>query len=247
MPDLGRDKEDHARTGSGSAPDGRLSRRRVMTASAVAAGVGLAAAPAAAAAGTGGQAVSLGDPGATTVEFRGPDHPVRYHRPELHQLWLPDPGQPRRRERPVQRQAPQRCDGAADRVRHGGPARPHRRHAGAFPRHRRHDDRLPAPQPGANFSDPSSFRVGTPVARYDMTLQDVLTVFATDTGLPTLTGDMLQTAARALSGPLAGQTFGRRGTRLRFFATGLGTQDQCGAQGAAGDRRQLVHRVAAGP
>jgi hypothetical protein len=76
--------------------------------------------------------------------------------------------------------------------------------------------------PGANFNDPSTFRVGPLVASYHMTLQDILTVFATDTGLPTLTGDMLQTAAHALSGPLAGQTFGRRGTRLRFFATGLG-------------------------
>jgi hypothetical protein len=76
--------------------------------------------------------------------------------------------------------------------------------------------------PGASFSDPSSFKAGTPVARYDMTLQDILTVIATNTGLPTLTGDMLQTLAHALSGPLSSQTFGRKGTRLRFFATGLG-------------------------
>jgi len=33
---------------------------------------------------------------------------------------------------------------------------------------------------------------------------------------------MVQTAAQALSGPLAGQKFGRGGARLRFFATGLG-------------------------
>ena len=77
--------------------------------------------------------------------------------------------------------------------------------------------------PGAAFNDPSSFRVGTPVARYDLTLQDVLAVYATGKGLPTLTGDMLQTAAQALSGPLAGHTFGRPGTRLRLFATGRGT------------------------
>jgi hypothetical protein len=76
--------------------------------------------------------------------------------------------------------------------------------------------------PGASFDDPSSFKGGTAVARYDMTLQDILTVIATNTGLPTLTGDMLQTLAHALSGPLSGQTFGRQGTRLRFFATGLG-------------------------
>src|SRR5215831_16909884 len=75
---------------------------------------------------------------------------------------------------------------------------------------------------GADFNNPSSFKDGTPVARYDMTLQDILTVIATNTGLPTLTGDMLQTLAHALSGPLSGQTFGRNGSRLRFFATGLG-------------------------
>lgn len=76
--------------------------------------------------------------------------------------------------------------------------------------------------PGADFSQPASFRVGTAVARYDMTLQDVLTVFAPAQGIPTLTGDMKQTAAHALSGPLAGLQFGKVGTRLRMFATGLG-------------------------
>jgi hypothetical protein len=75
---------------------------------------------------------------------------------------------------------------------------------------------------GATFADPASFKVGNAVARYDLVLQDVLTVFAPGTGLPTLTGDMTQTRARALSGPLAGTTFGQRGTRLRMFATGLG-------------------------
>jgi len=78
------------------------------------------------------------------------------------------------------------------------------------------------PHGGADFSDPSSFTVGTAVARYDLTLQDVLAVFAAGQGIPTLTGDMVQTATRALSGSLAGQTIGRRGTRLRMFATGLG-------------------------
>ena len=46
--------------------------------------------------------------------------------------------------------------------------------------------------------------------------------FSMQSGLPTLSGDMVQTAAQTLSGPLAGQKFGRKGTRLRFFATGLG-------------------------
>lgn len=75
---------------------------------------------------------------------------------------------------------------------------------------------------GADFTDPGSFKVGRPVARYELVLQDVLTVFATAQGLPTLTGDMVQTDANALGGPLAGLTFGRRGSRLRMFANGLG-------------------------
>jgi hypothetical protein len=77
--------------------------------------------------------------------------------------------------------------------------------------------------PGADFADPASFKVGTPVARYHMTLQDVLAVYAAGKGIPTLTGDMEQTAAHSLTGRLAGHPFGRVGARLRFFATGLGT------------------------
>jgi hypothetical protein len=77
--------------------------------------------------------------------------------------------------------------------------------------------------PGAHFDDPSSFRVGPVVARYDLILQDVLAVYAAGKGIPTLTGDMVQTVGRTLSGDLTGKTFGRTGSRLRFFATGLGT------------------------
>ena len=75
---------------------------------------------------------------------------------------------------------------------------------------------------GADFTDPSSFKVGTAVARYDLVLQDILTVFSAGQGLPTLTGDMIQTRAKSLSGSLNGQSFGQRGSRLRMFATGLG-------------------------
>ena len=75
---------------------------------------------------------------------------------------------------------------------------------------------------GAHFDDPASFREGAAVAKFDLLLQDVLAVYAAGQGLPTLTGDMVQTRAHALSGPLAGLTFGRRGSRMRMFATGLG-------------------------
>ena len=75
---------------------------------------------------------------------------------------------------------------------------------------------------GADFTDPDSFKVGRAVASYELVLQDILTVFAAAQGLPTLTGDMVQTTAKELGGPLAGLTFGRPGSRLRMFANGLG-------------------------
>ena len=76
--------------------------------------------------------------------------------------------------------------------------------------------------PGASWDDKASFAVGVAVARFTLTLQDVLTVFAPMQGLPTLTGDMVQTGARKLPNS-GGQVFGRAGQRLRFFATGRGT------------------------
>ena len=224
MPDLGRDQEDSTDTASGPAPEGGLSRRRVMTASAVAAGAGLASASACSSSGsqdtgTGDQAVSLGASGTTTVEFRG---------------------------RVTQSGQSFTSYGYLIRASHtdqgdlfSGTALSENTalltaYATGDLRARTTDDVVHAldivgtmtvyqrSSPGASFSDPSSFQAGTPVARYDMTLQDILTVIAMNTGLPTLTGDMLQTATHALSGPLAGQKFGRKGTRLRFFATGLG-------------------------
>jgi len=221
--DLSHDKENEAEARSGLAPHARLSRRRVMTvsaASAAAAGVGFAA-PADAEAATGG-AVSLGKSGATTVEFRGrvlqggsagqsftsfgylirASHASRkglFHSSPLSEssalLTVFATGALHART----------VDVAVHTLDIVGTMTVYQRK-----------------QPGASFSNPASFKVGTVVARYNITLQDILTVFATDTGLPTLTGDMVQTAAHALTGPLAGQTFGRRGTRLRFFATGLG-------------------------
>jgi hypothetical protein len=223
MSDLNHDKENKADAGSGAVPQTRLSRRRVMTVSAAVAGVGLAAAPGEAeAASSGGGAVSLGKSGTTTVEFRGrvlqsgasghsftsfgylirASHAKRtglFHGTPLSEstALLTAFGTGELRARTV--------DVAVHSLDIVGTMTVYQRK-----------------QPGADFANPASFKVGTVVARYDMTLQDILTVFATDTGLPTLTGDMVQTAAHALSGPLAGQTFGRRGTRLRFFATGLG-------------------------
>jgi hypothetical protein len=227
MADLGDTKETQARAASETAPESArnkgLSRRRAMTVSAAVAGAGLAAVPAAAEAATGGGgAVSLGKTGTTTVEFRGRvlqsgatgqsftsfGYLIRASHAKRGDLFR---GTPLSEATALltayatgvlQARTVDMAVHSLDIV-------------GTMTVYQRK-------QPGASFSNPSSFRVGTPVARYNMTLQDVLTVFATDTGLPTLTGDMLQTAAHALSGSLAGQTFGKNGTRLRFFATGLG-------------------------
>jgi hypothetical protein len=222
MPDLGRDKEERARTGPGTERAGRLSRRRVMTASAVMAGVGLGSVPVAAEAGTGGQAVSLGDTGTTTVEFRGRvsqsgptgqsfisyGYLIRASHADQSDLFSSTDLSEATALLTAYATGDLRARTTDDVV-----------HAldivGTMTVYQRSS-------PGASFSDPSSFKAGTTVARYDMTLQDILTVIATNTGLPTLTGDMLQTLAHALSGPLSSQTFGRKGTRLRFFATGLG-------------------------
>jgi hypothetical protein len=75
---------------------------------------------------------------------------------------------------------------------------------------------------GASFNAPDSFQVGTPVARFELTLQDILTVFVPGRGIPTLTGAMRQTLADSLAGPTAGRRFGHIGSRARFFATGVG-------------------------
>ena len=220
MQDLGETKETQARA-SESAPDKGLSRRRAMTVSAAVAGAGLASVPAVAEAATGG-AVSLGKTGTTTVEFRGRvlqsgatgqsftsfGYLIRASHAKRGDLFR---GTPLSEATALltayatgvlQARTVDMAVHSLDIV-------------GTMTVYQRR-------QPGASFSDPSSFRVGTAVARYNMTLQDILTVFATDTGLPTLTGDMVQTAAHALSGSLAGQTFGKNGTRLRFFATGIG-------------------------
>ena len=197
-----------------------------MTASAVAAGAGLTSVSAcsssgSAAAAAGGQAVSLGDSGTTTVEFRGRvtqsgtsftsyGYLIRASHADQRDLFsstdLSETTALLTAYATGDLQA-RTTDGVVHALDIVGTMAVYQRSS-----------------PGASFGDPSSFQAGPPVARYDMRLQDILTVIATNTGLPTLTGDMRQTLAHALSGPLAGQTFGRKGTRLRFFATGLGNK-----------------------
>ena len=225
MPDLGHDEEERARAESGPVPQSRLSRRQVFTASAIAAGAGLTSVSACSSTGSetdasgGGQAVSLGDSGTTTVEFRGRvtqsgqsftsyGYLTRASHADESALLSGSPLSEKTALLTAYATGGLRAR-TTDNVVHALDI------VGTMTVYQRSS-------PGADFNNPPSFKDGTPVARYDMTLQDILTVIATNTGLPTLTGDMLQTFAHALSGPLAGGTFGRNGTRLRFFATGLG-------------------------
>jgi hypothetical protein len=80
------------------------------------------------------------------------------------------------------------------------------------------------PGGGAGFANPESFRSGTRVARYTLTIQDILTVIATDTGVPTLLGDLRQTEAASLGGGKG--KFGQNGAKLRLLATGFGSRSE---------------------
>ncbi len=61
------------------------------------------------------------------------------------------------------------------------------------------------------------------MAVYSLTIQDILTVIAPDIGIPTLIGDLRQTAAASVGG---GHKFGQVGTKLRLVATGIGNPSQ---------------------
>jgi hypothetical protein len=77
---------------------------------------------------------------------------------------------------------------------------------------------------GAAWSDPASFSSGTLAATFDLVLQDVLTVIAPQTGLPTLNGTARQTRAANVKG----RQLGAPGQLLRFTATGFGTRSDAG-------------------
>jgi hypothetical protein len=81
--------------------------------------------------------------------------------------------------------------------------------------------------PGASFDDLASFAQGNKLASFDLVLQDVLTVIAPNTGIPTLAGLATQNV-----GPRSSR-FGRPGQRLRLEATGLGTRSDATAPTAA--------------
>ncbi len=74
--------------------------------------------------------------------------------------------------------------------------------------------------PGASFDKPESFKEGTQVAQFALTLQDVLAIFAPHRGIPTLSGEMHQTASAHIAS--LGKRFGRIGMNAHLSASGIG-------------------------
>jgi hypothetical protein len=96
--------------------------------------------------------------------------------------------------------------------------------------------------PGASFDEPATFTAGRVVAEYATRLHSTLTVIAPDTGVPVLSGDLVQTAAAEF--PLDGSWYriGAVGTTLAMSATGLGTRTDAEAPQATLEiAAQLTH------
>jgi hypothetical protein len=77
---------------------------------------------------------------------------------------------------------------------------------------------------GASFDDPATFSAGIVVAEYATRLHSTLTVIAPDTGVPVLSGDLVQTTAGDFALDGAWYRIGSVGTTLSMSATGLGTR-----------------------
>jgi hypothetical protein len=78
--------------------------------------------------------------------------------------------------------------------------------------------------PGASFDDPASFTDGTPAARFDLRIQNVLNVIAPNQGLSSLWADLTQTHARSFPVDGARHQLGKVGLRGRLEAIGQGTR-----------------------
>jgi hypothetical protein len=212
--------DDDTENTAGTPPTGSISRRQVLTASLVAAGAGAASLAVAPSANAAGQPVAVAQPGGTAAEFRArfaQTGPTGEHFAAYGYLTA--------------------AEGATDDDLFGGAAPSDttalltafaegelvRRTVDQSVHSLDIEGTLTIYQravPGASFDVPASFTEGTPVATFAITLQDIVTVFATGKGLPTLTGDMRQTQSGKLAG---GRNFAHVGGRSRLFATGIGT------------------------
>jgi hypothetical protein len=97
--------------------------------------------------------------------------------------------------------------------------------------------------PGTSFDDVATFSAGTIVAEYAATLHDVLTVIAPNTGIPVLSGELIQTSAAEFQLDGAWYRIGSTGARLNVTGTGLGTRTDADLPRAQIDVAIQVHHA----
>jgi hypothetical protein len=78
--------------------------------------------------------------------------------------------------------------------------------------------------PGATFTDPTSFRAGSRLARASVRYQSILNVQTPDNGLATGAGELAFGSAQTFTLGNKRYRFGLPGLRVRVFATGQGTR-----------------------
>jgi hypothetical protein len=76
---------------------------------------------------------------------------------------------------------------------------------------------------GASFDQPDSFSAGARIARSKVTMQDILSVIGPGEGVPTLGGDVRQTAAEPFTLDGTRYQLGKVGLLTRLSGTGRGT------------------------
>jgi hypothetical protein len=97
--------------------------------------------------------------------------------------------------------------------------------------------------PGASFDDLATFSAGTVVAEFAATLHDILTVIGPNTGIPTLSGELIQTSAAEFRLDGAWYRIGSTGARLSVTGTGLGLRTDADLPRAQLDVAIQVHHV----
>jgi hypothetical protein len=82
-----------------------------------------------------------------------------------------------------------------------------------------------ASEPGADFADPDSFAAGTPVATFDLRMQDVLSDQSADSTFVDSAGDLIQTGGEPFEHDGSAFAFGRPNAHLLLTLSGVGTGD----------------------
>ena len=81
-----------------------------------------------------------------------------------------------------------------------------------------------SPTGGADFAQPGSFADGTRIASFSARYRTILTVIAPNQAITTVTGELVERAARAFTVGGRSQRLGRRGLGYRLTAEGPGVR-----------------------